>query len=198
MAVITVPTQKATLFSALNALASEIDGIEKQSSAQLVKRAGPVPSDPGGYQGPTTHPVKDIDNDVQDATEGARSAENTADVKADIKAPSVDSTPDATEGGGDADADQLNIGMTQSSTGNDPSVEDAYKDKKDDPGTTMPAKADNGGEKYASVSFRDGMAKSAQYGNAILADLANGFGAALIKGAKALPNPLPVPATVQR
>lgn len=185
MPVIKTATQKASLFSALGTLADEISGIGKQASAApRIKTAGPVPADPGGYQGPSSHPSTGIDNDVQNAEEGFRSSENTTDIKEDQGAPSVDSTPEATEGGGDADADQLQIGTDKSSTGNDPSVEDDYKDTKDDPGTSHPAKADNGGEKYASVSLRDGIAKSAALGDSILADLANGFGNKLTAGIK--------------
>ena len=120
---------RASLFDTLTALADEIPGI-KQASARnkgRVKTAEASPPDPGGYQGKSTHPSADAPNSGQPAKEGERSAENTADVKADQGPPSVDSTAPNTVG--DQDKQQLNIGTNQSATGDDPAVEDDYKDK---------------------------------------------------------------------
>lgn len=161
----TVNPQKGGLFAALHNLADEFD-TEKQAAA-------PTPSDPGGYQGATTHPTKDIENRGQSASEGARSSENVADVNADQGAPGVNQASDAQAG--QQDSVQLNIGTQQSATGEDPSVEDDYKGGKDDPGSTHPAKTDNDsldGHKYASIA--EGVAAHTAIANAILADMANG------------------------
>jgi len=170
----TSPTGKGRLFSALAALADEIKA-EKTAAATRTKTAAPTPSDPGGYKGPSTHPIKDTDNSAQVAAEGARSSENTADVKADIAKPAVDSTPEAKPGQDEQDKVQVNIGTQQSATGEDPSVEDAYKGTKDDPGTSHPATAEDG-EKYSSLSFKEAHARFTAIANEVLADLANGFG----------------------
>lgn len=184
---------KPSLFDGLRNLADEI----QTAKTAAAKTAAPTPKDPGGYAGGSSHPTADVDNHGQNATEGSRSSENTADVKADIGKPSVDSTPDATAGTGSGDQDsvQLNIGTQQSATGEDPSVEDDYKNKKDDPGTAHPAKAGEGGEKYSSVSFFEGKKMASAIGNSILADLANGFGDRLnTKAAGSQPN-APAPRT---
>ena len=172
---------KQTMFASLRHMAEEIGGAEKQAAAGRNKQAeGPTPSDPGGYQGATTHPVKSVGNNVQSAETGARASENEKDVKAEVGAPGVNSTPEAShkEGSGDQDSVQLNIGTTQSATGEDPSVEDDYKGTKDDPGTSHPAKTDDG-EKYASLKFAQVKSVADTLANSICADLANGYGTKL-------------------
>lgn len=172
---------KQTMFASLRHMAEEIGGAEKQAAAGRIKQGeGPTPSDPGGYQGATTHPTKSVGNNVQSVQTGARASENEKDVKADQGAPGVNSTPEAShkEGSGDQDSVQLNIGTTQSATGEDPSVEDDYKGTKDDPGTTHPAKTDDG-EKYAAMKFPEIKGVADLLANSICADLANGYGTKL-------------------
>lgn len=142
-------SQKSSLFSALNALCADI-GNEKAAS---VKSAAPEPADPGGYDGPSSHPSADVDNGGHTTTEGARSAENERDVKEDQGRPGVDASKN--DAPGSQDDVQPNIGTTQSAVGEDPSTEDNYKGGKDDPGSAHPARTDNDsldGEKYASYS----------------------------------------------
>ncbi len=183
-------TQRASLFSALNALATEINGEKQAAAAQRpaangqangqTKQAGPTPPDPGGYQGKSDHPTANIDNHVQGATEGARSSENESDIKDDQGQPSVNNAPDASNEGRQ-DEVQLNIGTHASATGEDASTEDNYKGTKDDHaeggmgGTTHPASTEDG-EKYGSFTFKQARAKSATLGNEILAALATGLG----------------------
>ncbi|MHC4609493.1 MAG: hypothetical protein ACYS7M_04010 [Planctomycetota bacterium] len=169
-------TKKGALFTALRTLADEIQE-EKTAAAKGQTKAGesPTPPDPGGYQGPSTHPTTGVDNSAQTASEGARSSENAADVKADQKSPSVDSTAEATAGQDEQDSVQLNIGTQQSATGEDSSVEDDYKGTKDDPGTSHPATTEDG-EKYGGLSFKQAQTESVKLANEILADFANGFG----------------------
>jgi len=122
-------------------------GAEKSAAAN---------TEAGGYQGSTTHPVKDVDDRTDDAQTGARSSENAADVKEDQGKPGVDAAAAGTPGG--QDSVQLNVGITSKATGEDPGVEDAYKGEKDDDGrdgsSTHPARTDNSaldGHKYASA-----------------------------------------------
>ena len=137
-------------------------------SAAAEKRAE-AHTEPGSVGGGTTHPVKDVDDDTETATEGFRSQENSADVKADEGPASVDSTPEGvankkanarrklavdgkSESGdinppGTAASDQLQIGTKKEPTGEDPAVEtsSAKAEKEDASGgrlgnTTHPAR----------------------------------------------------------
>jgi hypothetical protein len=165
----TMTKQSSTLFSSLAALADEIKAPTKKASD-----ATPG-TDPGGITGASTHPSADAasDNGSQAASEGSRSSENEKDVKAQIGAPGVNSGSGANTGSNSQDNAQLNIGATQSATGEDPKVEDAYKDKLPDPGTTHPAQV--GKEKYSSMKIAELQARATELGNAVLADIANGF-----------------------
>lgn len=169
-----------SLFAQLNALADEISqNAEKVAAA---KSASPVPADPGGYQGASSHPSAHVDNDVQKATTGARAAEYEADVKKQQGALAVDNTPEMSQEGRQ-DEVQQNIGTTVAATGEDPAAEKDYKGTKDDPGTSHPAKT-NDGEKYSSVTFKTAHANCSTLGNEILADLIN-FGAGQLADEKA-------------
>ena len=179
-------SQKGSLFSALNALSAEIQTEKTAASRGRTKQAdNPVPSDPGGYQGASTHPTATVDNRGQSASEGSRSSENESDVKADIPI-NVNDASDARDG--QSDDVNLNIGMQQSATGEDASVEDDYKGGKDDPGSSHPARTDNDsldGHKYARLSMVGAYDLHTQLANGILADLANGQGSQLTKQALA-------------
>lgn len=165
-----------SLFAQLNALAEEISqNAEKVAAA---KSASPVPADPGGYQGASSHPSAHVDNNVQKATTGSRASEYEADVKKQQGALAVDNTPELSQEGRQDDV-QLNIGTNAAATGEDPSAEKDYKGTKDDPGTSHPAKA-NDGEKYSSVTFKQAHAKCSDLGNEILADLIN-FGTSAVE-----------------
>lgn len=168
-----------SLFSQLNALAEEISqSAEKVAAA---KQASPVPADPGGYQGQSSHPSAHVDNDVQKATTGARASEYESDVKKQQGALAVDNTPEMSQEGRQDDV-QLNINTNAAATGEDPAAEKDYKGTKDDPGTSHPAKT-NDGEKYSHVSFKTAHAKCSTLGNEILADLIN-FGDSSLKQAE--------------
>lgn len=139
-------------------------------------------TEPGSIGGPTAHPVKNVEDRTQDATEGERSSENSADVKKDQGSPGVDSTPEAKAASfaaktaklakrsgdgpaavsGSAADDQIQIGTNKQPTGDDPSVEtSSAKGGKTDPGSDHPARTDNDqldGGKYAfdaNASFDD-------------------------------------------
>lgn len=178
----TATSQRKSLFASLTNLAEEIGSVKSAG----VKSAAPVPADPGGFTGETTHPSKNEDNHGQASSEGSRSAENTADVKKQQRAPSVDSTSEKSQEGRQ-DEVQLNIGLNASATGEDASVEDDYKPGKDDPGSTHPARTDNDsldGHKYASMNLDDLFKQASAKGNALLADLAVGLGSQIAPAGK--------------
>jgi len=160
---------QGSLFAQLNALAAEISqGSVKTAST---KSAGPTPADPGTYVGASSHPTAHVDNSVQSAETGERAREYEADIKKQQGALAVDNTPEMSQEGRQ-DEVQLNIGANVAATGEDPAAEKDYKGTKDDPGTSHPAKA-NDGEKYSSVTFKQAHAKCNNLGNEILADLLN-------------------------
>ena len=171
-----------SLFAQLNALAEEISGGAEKSAAQT-KVAGPTPADPGGYQGASSHPSTSVDNDVQSASTGARASEYEADVKKQQGALAVDNTPEMSQEGRQ-DEVQLNINTNAKATGEDPAAEHDYKGDKDDPGTSHPAKT-NDGEKYSHVSFKEARDRCSNLGNDILAHLIN-FGGNKVKAADEL------------
>lgn len=158
-----------SLFAQLNALAEEIAQSPVKTAAE--KSAGPVPADPGGYQGASSHPTTSADNGVQNAATGERAREYEADVKKQQGALSVDNTPEMSQEGRQNDV-QTNIGVSAKATGEDPSSEKDFKGTKDDPGTSSPVKA-NDGEKYSSVTFKEARDRAATLGNDILANLIN-------------------------
>jgi len=172
-----------SLFAQLNALAEEIS----QSKTAAEKSAGPVPSDPGGYMGASSHPSAHTDNRVQDAPEGARIREYEADIKEQQGALAVDNTPEMSQEGRQDDV-QLNLNTNSSAVGEDPAIEKDYKGTKDDPGTSHPAKTTDG-EKYGSVSFKEARAMCGDLGNDILANLIN-FGAGKLTKQSEMPEAL--------
>lgn len=150
--------------------------IEQFLSTVGMDKAAEAHTEPGSKGGETSHPVKDVDDRTETATEGERSAENERDVKEDQGEAGVDSTPEAkaaslmnnvarlarpTKRAGDGPAsspgsaadDQVQIGTNKQPTGDDPSVETAsVKGGKNDPGSAHPARTDNDaleGGKYA-------------------------------------------------
>jgi hypothetical protein len=160
-----------SLFAQLNALADEISQGAVKSAAQKKAEGGPTPADPGGYMGASSHPSAHVDNDVQKADTGARAAEYEADIKKQQGALAVDNTPEMSYEGRQ-DEVQQNIGTNVAATGEDPAAEKDFKGTKDDPGTSHPAKT-NDGEKYSAVTFKEARDRAAALGNDILASLLN-------------------------
>ena len=154
----------AQLFEQLREFLSEV---ENEKKASFKKRAA-ANTEPGSQGGATSHPSKDIDDGTFPANEGSRSSENSSDVKKTITNGGVDSSSDDFPSQEDQ---QFNVGITSTSTGEDPSNEDDYKDSKEDPGTSHPAKT-NDGEKYSSASFSQLRKMAERKANDILSDLA--------------------------
>jgi hypothetical protein len=151
------------LFDQLRDFLAEVEN-EKQASVRKRAEANTETTSQGG---PTSHPSKSQDDGTLPATEGKRSQENTGDVKDTIPAGGVDASSEK----GPSQADQQhNVGITSTATGEDPSNEDNYKEKKEDPGTGHAAKAGEG-EKYSSLSFGE-LRKLASYkADDILSDI---------------------------
>ena len=161
-----------------------------QEVAATEKKAAEAHTEPGSVGGPTQHPVKDVDDSTEDASEGERSAENEADVCADQGPPCVDNTEEnvaakkavdgKSEDGsvnppGTASADQLQIGTKKEPTGEEPAVEtSSAKGGKEDPGSSHPARTDNeqlDSLKYAEMNTEELSKVAADLGNVLLAGL---------------------------
>lgn len=155
-------------------VALTIDDLLRSLDAGSIKAAETL-SEPGSIGGSTTHPVKDVDDRLQKATEGSRSSENSEDVKEDHTTAAVDNTLAGTPGG--QDSVQLDVGITSKATGEDPAAEtDKVKGGKEDPGSSHPARTDNDeldGSKYSSdYAYFDALCKKASAdGNDLLATL---------------------------
>lgn len=175
----------------IDAFLNEVGGEEKSASAM---------SEPGSQGGETSHPVKDVDDRLQDAPEGERSSENSADVKEDQGEPSVENAPEAkakvakdgksgktkkAEGvsEGTAAEDHLQLGTNVQATGDDPENETSgtkpgKEDGQYDGASSHPARTDNDeldGHKYAGDLNKDPLEKLAaemqDLGNALCADI---------------------------
>lgn len=168
-----------SVFGRINSLIEEIGGSEKRASDTELGLTGQGKKDPGGYQGASTHPSARAASNVEKTPLGSRAKENEKDVKEEHPGGGVDNTDP--KSGGDQDDKQYNIGTTQSSTGEDPSVEDHYRaggkdDKRqgDRGGTEGPFDAEEIGEKYSSLQFPQLTKLAYDKMNTVLADIANG------------------------
>lgn len=169
---------------------NQIDSIDRFLKAVgYSEKNAAANTEAGSIGGETTHPVKDVDDSTEDASEGSRSAENTADVKADQGPASVENAKKAAakkrasanklaaekDPTGSASDDQMQIGTNKQPTGEDPSVEtSSVKAEKDDVDTAHPASTDNSeldGNKYASMSTAALHKLSNDLGNRVLVSL---------------------------
>lgn len=121
--------------------------------------------------GKTTFPQESVDDKTHDVSTGSHAAENTAYVKETTPGTAVDEASEAKPGSDRQDELQPNIGTQQSATGEDPSAEDDYKATKDDPGTSHPAKADDG-QKYAGWTVERLLEEQTKQANLLLATIA--------------------------
>jgi hypothetical protein len=174
-------TQAPGLFDHIGSIVDQVQG---EKTAAVQEKQGM--EDPGGADGPSSHPSTKPDEDEQAPAEGAQSASNTEIVKKDVPE-SVDSQPDATPSNVPKEEDtQLGQGVdTAKPVGEDPSTERDYKgkpegDKKqgDMGGTTHPADGQYGekysAEKVASCTDDELDTMAAELGNELAADIANG------------------------
>jgi len=169
---------------------TQIDSIDRFLKAVgYSEKNAEANTEAGSIGGDTTHPIKDVDDSTEDATEGFRSTENTADVKADQgpasvenakkaaarKRASVRKRADEHDPNGSASDDQIQIGTNKKPTGEDPSVEtSSVKSEKEDTDTAHPASTDNSeldGNKYASMSTAQLYKISNDLGNRVLVAL---------------------------
>lgn len=148
-----------------------LEDINTEKRASEMPGTGSGKTDPGGYDGPTSHPSGKVDGNLGPTPMGARLKENEKDVKEQY-AQGVDNTTPGS--GGTQDDKQHNIGLHVSATGEDPKVEDNYRGNYPDPGTSHPADVEEIGEKYASLRD-DVLLKTASTKiNAVLAAIVNG------------------------
>lgn len=154
-----------------------LNEIHQEKRAAATTKSGKAYSEPGGYVGETTHPSKDVDDGLEKAKEGERSSENESDVKKTEFKGNVNETPD--NPGPKQEDLNLNMGVRQSATGEEPSVEDDYRTRQSEPGTSHPANMEIG-EKYSAWVKKEA-GELSNLANDILADIAtgNGFGPAL-------------------
>jgi hypothetical protein len=137
----------------IQSLLAEYDGEQKVAANKAATELGLTGSgakDPGGKDGPTTHPVGKLDGNSGAAVLGSRGKENEKDLK-DAYAAGVDNTTPGA--GGSQDDKQYNIGTVQSATGEDHKTERHFKGTKEDGTTSHPADASEMGEKYSSMQF---------------------------------------------
>lgn len=140
---------------------------------QSFNKGAAANSEPGDFDGPTTHPVKDVDDGTQPATTGSRAAENSAQVKKEQGPAGVESVAKAPS----QDSVQPNQGVHQSFTGEAPSIEtSSAKPGKEDGDfegpSSHPARTDNdalNGGKYAE--FNKMLTRSASMANDMLASM---------------------------
>lgn len=158
--------QTRPLFDQIDAWLTELHEVKSASAPK-----GAVKTALEGM-GKTTHPSEKVDNYTHDTPEGARYKENTSDVDKAVQGDPVtgDSPVRA-----DQDKVMPNIGVDQSATGEDSSIETkSVKGDKDDPGTSHPANADDVGQKYASLSIPALLKVAEDKANNILAHIAQG------------------------
>lgn len=154
----------SNMYDELRSFLAEVQQVKAASSKKAEAN-----TEAGSVGGDTSHPVKSVDDQTGDANEGARSSENTSDVKKQVPAGGVDS---ATDNPPDQEDQQHDVGITSTATGEDPANEDNYKGTKDDPGTSHPAKTEDG-EKYSSMSFNKLKGLTEKKANALLAKISN-------------------------
>jgi hypothetical protein len=143
--------QRLTLIEALGNIASSIN-----KSASDVSDGGP-----------TTHPVKSLDNGTVPLKEGERSKENESDVKAQVGGDNIEVAPAQSQDSDTLSGVQSEGGLNAKPTGEDPSAEKDYKGNIKDPGTSMPADVSDN-EKYSKATFEMNIKTAADLGNAIL------------------------------
>ena len=161
-----------TAQDSLHTIEHFLSDVEAQHEKMAGDKVADAHTEPGSQGGPTSHPVKDVDDRTEAAQEGERSSENTADVKEDQGAPSVENAPTAksamempaafkeNQKGDDDDDDDdcdekkastgtaaddhMQLGTNIQATGDDPQNEtNKAKAGKEDPGTSHPAKTTN-------------------------------------------------------
>lgn len=154
------------LFDELRSFLAEVE--TQQVKAASSKKRAASNTEAGSYSGGTSHPVKSVDDQTEDANEGARSAENCADVREQVPGGGVDAAP---EHAPDQEGQQFNVGITSHETGEDPAHEGDYKGTKEDPGTSHPAKTEQG-EKYSSMSFAKLKSLTEKKANSLIAGIA--------------------------
>ena len=150
-----------------------IDDILSRVGGGQTKRSE-ANTEAGGYQGGTTHPVKDVDDSTDDAQTGSRFSEHTQDRKEEPNSGQPVEEASEGPGAGGQDSVQMDIGVSNKATGEDSSNEtDSTKPGKDDPGSSHPARTDNDSLDGMKYSDYQKLSKEAQSkAKDLLADIA--------------------------
>lgn len=159
--------------SVINRINALLDELNANSMLKTAAEDGSYHSDPGGYVGASTHPSARVPSNTREPKLGSRYRENTQQHKEEHPGSGVDAA-EGTSYSAAQSSRQLNVGIRQSATGEDPAVEDNYKSYKDDPGTSHPANAEDIGRKYGSANFSNIVDEAYHKMNSILADIASG------------------------
>lgn len=159
--------------SIINRINALLDELNSNSMLKSASEDGSYHSDPGGYSGASTHPSARVPSNTREPKLGQRYREHTQQHKDEHPGSGIDAA-EGTSYSASQSSRQLNVGIRQSATGEDPSVEDNYKSYKDDPGTSHPANAEDVGRKYGSANFSSIVDEAYHKMNSILADIASG------------------------
>lgn len=160
-------TQGSQVQSRVHALLAELE----KTAGVKVKSA-----EAGTEQNSAGHPTDEVDDNTQDVSTGSRAAEDTADIQSSFPASvATDAVSDIVGEDGTQDAKQPNFGTSVAAVGEDPAVEDNYKDSKDEPGSMGGGTETDlkyGTEKYGSWTREQCRAKLSEVGNRLLQKVA--------------------------
>lgn len=149
-------------FSALEAFLADISELTKSADNK---------TEPGNYDDGSAHPTAKIDSGTYESSEGERAREHDEDARKENQVadlPGVDTSPGPT-----LDEAATTVRTNPSFVGEDPSVEDNYDTKQEDPGTSHPAEfGSTTSEKVSSLADDELLEKMSELSNAILADIA--------------------------
>ena len=155
------------LFNELRSFLAEVETQQEKAASVKKTKKAEANTEAGSYEGGTSHPVKAVDDQTEDANEGERSSENSSDVKKQVPGGGVDSSTDNPP---NQEGQQYDVGISSAATGEDPAHEDDYKNTKEDPGTSHPAKTEDG-EKYSSMGFNKLKGLTEKKANALIAGI---------------------------
>ncbi len=172
-----MPSVKSAAQESLDTIGALLARMQKRAAAE---------SDPGGFDGPTSHQTANQDNDTEDPQEGVHASELDSDIKEDHPV----GVNNATVGmAGGQDAAQVNIGTQQSDAdsteGNIPDVASDLPDPGGYDGDSSHQTADKPNtEKYgAARNLRSQLEQVKEAGSALLAKIVMSSGTTPVKTA---------------
>ena len=157
--------------STKDSLWSDLEAFAQEVRARHVKeaKAKAASTDNLEPEKQTSHPTSKPDENAMNAVEGEQTAKNTSTVKETIPGGGADSASPAGSVSSQEEQQQQ-IGTNKTTTGKDTATERDYVGEIHDPGTSHPAKA-NDGEKYAKMSFDELFDLSTKQANNLVASI---------------------------